>query len=390
MNSGSTTDFSVLPEDTHTIAMGAGDLNGIMRGKRVPVHNWPRVSEEGNALSIALLVMDMTSDIWDSPCANMENGFPDMHMFPMTQPVASPWEPGVAICMGRMEGMDRKPLSVDPRIALVRQVERAADMGFTVNIGAELEFYLLDPETLQPKDRGIQVYNLARAAELEHVVGPMRRHLIDLGIPIEQSNPEYAPGQVEINIRYGEALETADRVILFRSMIKEIAAHFGYIATFMAKPFAAESGNGFHTHHSIWKDGVNQFADQGELSATGRSYLAGMEKRMAECSLAVSTTPNAYKRRAPYTFCPINVTWGIDNRTTALRVIKGADSAVRVEKRDGTADCNPYYLFATEIAAGLDGIEQGMEPNPMTDTDAYALEDAPALPLNISDAITFG
>ena len=156
----------------------------------------------------------------------------------------------------------------------------------------------------------------------------------------------------------------------------------------MAKPFAAESGNGFHTHHSIWKDGVNQFADQGELSATGRSYLAGMEKRMAECSLAVSTTPNAYKRRAPYTFCPINVTWGIDNRTTALRVIKGADSAVRVEKRDGTADCNPYYLFATEIAAGLDGIEQGMEPSLMTDTDAYALEDAPALPLNISDAIT--
>ncbi len=387
MNSGSTTDFSVLPEDTHTIAMGAGDLNGIMRGKRVPVHNWSRVSKEGNALSIALLVMDMTSDIWDSPCANMENGFPDMHMFPMTQPVASPWEPGVAICMGRMEGMDHKPLSVDPRIALIRQVERAADMGFTVNIGAELEFYLLDPETLQPRDRGIQVYNLARAAELEHVVGPMRRHLIDLGIPIEQSNPEYAPGQVEINIRYGEALETADRVILFRSMIKEIAAHFGYIATFMAKPFAAESGNGFHTHHSIWKDGVNQFADQGELSTVGRSYLAGLEKRMAECSLAVATTPNAYKRRAPYTFCPINVTWGIDNRTTALRVIKGSDSAVRVEKRDGTADCNPYYLFATEIAAGLDGIEQGMEPNPMTETDAYALEDAPDLPLNISDAI---
>ncbi len=387
MNSDSTIDTSQLPNDTHTVALGAGDLNGIMRGKRIPAENWATASQHGIALSIALLVMDMTSDLWDSPCANMENGFPDLHMFPMTQPVASPWEPGVAICLGRLEGMDHQPLSVDPRQALVQQINRASQLGFDIIIGAELEFYLLDPDTLQPKDRGIQVYNLARAAELEHVIGPMRRYLNDIGIPIEQSNPEYAPGQVEINIRYGRALEVADQVILFRSMIKEIAAHFGYVATFMAKPFATESGNGFHTHHSIWKDGRNQFADAGKLSRTGRAYLAGLQQRMQECSLAVATTPNAYKRRVPYSFCPTNVTWGIDNRTTALRVIVGADRAVRVEKRDGTADCNPYYLFATEIAAGLDGIEQGMQPGPMTETDAYAVTDAPALPLNITEAI---
>ncbi len=387
MTTGSNSDVSTLPENTHTIAMGVGDLNGIMRGKRVPATHWPTVSKNGNALSIALFVMDMTSDLWDSPCANMENGFPDMHMYPMTQPVASPWEPGVAICMGRAEGMDHNPLSVDPRNALVKQVERANAMGIEINIGAELEFYLLDSETLQPRDRGIQVYSLARAAELEHVVGPMRQYLNQIGIPIEQSNPEYAPGQVEINIRYGEALATADRVILFRSMIKEIAEQYGYVATFMAKPFAEESGNGFHTHHSVWRDGVNLFAANGQLSATGKSYLAGLEKRMAECSLAVATTPNAYKRRTPYSFCPMNITWGIDNRTTALRVIQGADNSVRVEKRDGSADCNPYYLFATEIAAGLDGIEQEMEPSPMTETDAYTLEDAPGLPLTIAEAI---
>ena len=387
MNRNATIDFSELPENTHTVALGAGDLNGIMRGKRIPAANWRSVTDNGVALSIALLVMDMTSDLWDSPCANMENGFPDLHMFPMTKPVASPWEPGVAISLGRLESKEHQPLSVDPRQALLRQVERAHDLGFDIIIGGELEFYLLDPDTLQPKDRGIQVYSLARAAELEHVVGPMRRYLSDIGIPIEQSNPEYAPGQVEINIRYGTAIDVADQVILFRSMIKEIAAHFGYIATFMAKPFAAESGNGFHTHHSVWKDGVNQFADSGKLSSIGRSYLAGLEKRMAECSLAVATTPNAYKRRIPDSFCPINVTWGIDNRTTALRVILGQDHAVRVEKRDGTADCNPYYLFATEIAAGLDGIEQAMEPSAMTETDAYTLQQAPGLPLNIADAI---
>ena len=387
MGTEKSSDVTVLPEGTHTVALGMGDLNGIMRGKRVPASNWSSISENGCALSIALLVMDMTSDLWDSPCANMENGFPDMHMFPLAPPVASPWEPGVAIALGYAESMEHKPLSVDPRNALVQQVERAAEMGLTIKIGAELEFYLLDPETLMPKDRGIQVYSLARAAELEHIVGPMRRYLNEMNIPIEQSNPEYAPGQVEINIRYGEALETADRVILFKSMIREIAMQNGYIATFMSKPFAEESGNGFHTHHSVWKDGVNQFAENGRLSATGRSYLAGFEKRMAESSLAAATTPNAYKRRTPYSFCPMNITWGVDNRTTALRVIQGSDSAVRVEKRDGSADCNPYYLFATEIAAGLDGIEQQLEPSPITDTDAYALEEAPMLPLNLVDAI---
>ena len=387
MNSGSASDFSILPEDTHTVAMGMGDLNGILRGKRFPVTNWSSICENGGALSIALLVMDMTADLWDSPCANMENGFPDMHMYPLTQPVASPWESGVALCLGYALDMEHEPLSVDPRNALLRQIERADSMGYSINIGAELEFYLLDPETLQPKDRGIQVYSLARAAELEHVVGPMRQYLNEIGIPIEQSNPEYAPGQVEINIRYGDALEAADRVVMFRSMIKEIAYHFGYVATFMAKPFADQSGSGFHTHHSLWKDGVNLCSDHGNLSDLGKSYLAGMENRMAECSLAAATTPNAYKRRTAYSFCPTNVTWGVDNRTTALRVIHGADSAVRVEKRDGSADCNPYYLFATEIAAGLDGIENAMQPSPITETDAYALEDAPALPLTITEAI---
>ena len=388
MSSNANDKLSELPDDTHTVVMGAGDLNGIMRGKRVPASNWPNVSQNGNALSIAMLVMDMTSDIWDSPYANMENGYPDMHMLPLNQPIEVPWESGVAICMGRLEGMDHKPVPVDPRGTLIYQVERATNLGYQINIGAELEFYLLDPETHKPKDRGSQVYSLARASELEHVLGPMRRNLNAIGIPIEQSNPEYAAGQVEINIRYGHALEVADQVVMFRSMVKEIAHHHGYIATFMAKPFAEESGNGLHTHHSIWQNGSNQFADNGNLSQLGLHYLAGLQKRMAEASIVAATTPNAYKRRAPYTFCPINTTWGVDNRTTALRVILGSDNAVRVEKRDGSADCNPYYHFAAEIAAGLDGIEQQLEPTPITECDAYALEDAHPLPTRISQAIS--
>ena len=380
------TDFS-LPEGTHTVALGLGDINGIMRGKRIPATYWDTICEQGNALSIALFALDMTCDVWDTPYVNFDNGYPDMHMFPMTKPVALPWEPGVAYCMARAEGMDHKPVPIDPRNALVRQVERAAGMGYEARVGTELEFYLLDPETRRPRDRGIQVYSLSRAAELEHVLGPIRRQINEVGIPIEQSNPEYAPGQVEVNIHYDEALLAADRVIMFRSMVKELAMQHGYLATFMAKPFFDQSGSGFHTHHSLWKDDKNQFSEGGKLNALGRGYLAGLQKRMAEAALCGATTPNAYRRRQPYTFCPINTSWGYDNRTVALRVIEGADNAVRVEKRDASADCNPYYLLASEIAAGLDGIEQGLEPSTEAAGNAYESSDADPIPTDIREAV---
>lgn len=379
---------SALPDGTHTVAMGIGDLNGILRGKRIPAEQWPRVRESGAALSIALLALDMTSDVWDTPYVSMDNGYPDMHIVPGGAVHAVPWEEGCAFCFGRAIGMDHKPVPIDPRGALEAQVARAQAMGLEVSVGAELEFYLLDPETRRPVDVGNQVYGLGRAAELEHVIGPIRRQLPGVGIPIEQSNPEYAPGQVEVNIRYGPVLETADRVVAFRAFVKELAAKHGFLATFMSKPFAAESGSGFHTHYSVWRDGVNTFADSnGRLSPAGLSYLAGMQERMAETALAAATTPNAYRRRRPYTFCPINNSWGHDNRTVGLRVIEGAADAVRVEKRDGSADCNPYYLMACDIAAGLDGIERGLEPRHFTAGNGYEFPEAEPLPADLETAL---
>lgn len=380
------TDFS-LPEGTHTVAMGLGDVNGIMRGKRIPASHWDTICKSGNALSMALLAIDMTCDVWDTPYVNFDNGYPDMHMFPLTQPVSIPWEPGVATCMGRAEGMDHKPVPIDPRNVLATQVARAAKMGYEVNVGTEVEFYLLDPETLQPRDKGIQVYGLDRAAELEHVLGPIRRQINEMGIPVEQSNPEYAPGQVEVNLRYGPALQAADRLVMFRSLVKQLAVAHGYIATFMSKPFFEQSGNGFHTHYSLWQDGKNAFAKGSKLSPTGRAYLAGMQSKMAEMAICGASTPNAYRRRQPFTFCPTNTTWGVDNRTVGLRVIHGASSAVRVEKRDGSADCNPYLLIAAELAAGLDGIEQGLKPTKETTGNGYLDEKATPIPADIGDAI---
>ncbi|MVO18208.1 glutamine synthetase [Rhodobacteraceae bacterium CY05] len=358
-----------------------------MRGKRIPATQWERTCKDGNAIIAAMFALDMTSDVWDTPYCSFDNGYVDMHMFPLNAPVACPFEPGVAITLAYAEGMDHQPVPIDPRGALLKQVERAAAQGYQVQVGTELEFYLLDPETGLPTIQGNQVYGINRMAELEHVLGPIREDLTAMGIPIEQSNPEYAAGQVEVNIRYDEAVLAADRIILFRAMVKQVAAKHGYLATFMAKPFIAESGSGFHTHYSLWKDGKNAFAQDGKINQTGLAFVAGLQNRMVEMSLAGSTTPNAYKRRQPYTFCPVNNSWGYDNRTVGLRVIEGGDSAVRVEKRDASADVNPYYLLACDIAAGLEGIENGSEPGPVTKGDAYADNPADMLPLTLDEAV---
>ena len=377
-----------LPEGTHTVILGVGDLNGLMRGKRIPADQWPRICGSGNALAMSLFTMDMTCDVWETPVVGFANGFPDCHIFPMNPPVAVPWEPGVAMCFARAEGMDHGPLTVDPRQALLRQVERANAMGIDLQVGTELEFYLLDPDTGRPRDKGNDCYGLARAAELEPVLGPMRRELAEMGIPIEQSNPEYAAGQVEVNIRYDSAMIAADRVVMFRSLVKQLAARHGLNATFMAKPFIDESGNGFHLHYSLWSEGKNIFADAGKLNDLGRHFLGGMQQRMAEASICGAATVNAYRRRQPLSFCPVNASWGLDNRTVALRVIEGSDSAVRIEKRDAGADCNPYLLMAADIAAGLDGIEGKTEPTAITTGNAYEDDNAPPIPLDLADAIS--
>ena len=380
------TDLS-LPKDIHTVVLGMGDLNGIMRGKRIPANRWQDVCETGNACCLSLFTMDMTCDVWDTPLVNFENGFPDFHIMPATRPVPIPWEPGVAMCFGTGLGMDHKPVPVDPRQALVRQIERAATMGIDVQAGAELEFYLLDPQTGQPRDVGNDCYGLERAASFEHVLGPIRQQIDAIGIPIEQSNPEYAPGQVEVNMRYDSALLAADRVVMFRSLVKQLATRHGYLASFMAKPFIDLGGNGFHLHYSLWSEGQNIFSDGGRLNDTGRHFLSGLQKRMVETSICGAANVNSYRRRVPYSFCPTNASWGMDNRTVALRVIEGSDSATRVEKRDAGADCNPYLLMATDIAAGLDGIEEKQEPTKITTGDAYNDSHDEALPTTLADAI---
>jgi glutamine synthetase len=377
-----------LPEGTHTVELAVPDAFGVLRGKRVPASSWPTVAVSG--LHMCSVIFSWTprceirdSDEWLPP----ERGWPDMHVRPMPETIrAVPWRPGSAMVLCDVTEEDGNELAVSPRRVLQSVVDRAADMGFVVNIGFEIEFYLLDAQTLEPRHGDIQCYGIARGSEYEPVLAPMRNQLVDFEIPIEASNTEYAPGQVEVNVRYGEALATADRAVLFRNAVREIAAQHGYVASFMAKIRSNQSGSGLHLHHSLWRDGRNAFAEDGGLSELGRHYLGGLQQHMAEFSLFGSPTPNAFKRRQPYSFCPMSASWGIDNRTTGLRVIEGADSSVRIEQRDGSADANPYLIMAAQIAAGLDGVEHGVEPGPRQVGDAYAQPSAPALPMTVPEA----
>jgi glutamine synthetase len=364
-----------LPHGIHTVELAVPDAFGILRGKRVPASAWPGVVENGARMASVIYTWTPRCEIReDDEWLDPAKGWPDLRVLPLIDQLrAVPWRPGSAQVICDTRDADGVEIPVSPRAALQRVLGRAARMGFEVRIGLELEFYLLDPATGLPRHDDIQCYGLARAAEYEDVLAPIRNQLIEFGIPVEASNTEYAPGQVEVNVRYDEALRTADNAILFRNAVKEIAAQHGYLATFMAKVHHAQSGSGTHVHHSLWRD--------------GRWYLGGLMKHMAELTLFGSPTPNSYKRRQPYSFCPQNVSWGHDNRTVGLRVIEGHPSAVRIEQRDGASDANPYLILAAQISAGLQGIEHQLDPGPPTDSDAYADAAAQPLPATVPEAI---
>lgn len=377
-----------LPEGVHTVELAVPDAYGVLRGKRVPASAWPAVLESG--LHMSSIIYSWTplceirdADEWLPP----ERGWPDMHVQPMVDTLrAVPWRPGAAMVLCDVTEEDGSNLEVSPRGALQTVLERAEAMGFVVKVGFEIEFYLLDAVSKLPRHDDIQCYGIARGSEYEPVLAPMRNHLVAFGIPIEASNAEYGPGQIEINVRYGEAMATADNAVLFRNAVKEIAAQHGYLASFMAKIRGDLSGSGLHLHHSLWRDGRNAFADHGVLSDVGRRYLGGLQRHMADFSLFGSPTPNAFKRRRPYSFCPLSASWGVDNRTTGLRVIEGKESSIRIEQRDGSADANPYLIMAAQIAAGLDGVENNLEPSNPQVGDAYAAPSGSLLPTTVPAA----
>ncbi len=287
-----------------------------------------------------------------------------------------PWRPREHHTVARMfcdiikpEG---EPFEGDPRYVLKRNLQRAADLGYTFYVGPELEyFYFKDKYSTQGLDEGgyFDMTPLDVATDLRRETVLM---LEEMGIGVEYSHHEVAGSQHEIDIRYTDALTMADSVMTYRLVVKEIALEHGVHATFMPKPVFGINGSGMHTHQSLFKDGHNAFFDatgQYGLSDVARAYIAGILKHAPEFTSVTNQWINSYKRLIPGYEAPVYLSWARRNRADLVRVPgykPGKENATRIELRSPDPACNPYLAFSVMLAAGLEGIERGYPcPDPV-------------------------
>ena len=334
--------------------------------------------------------------------ASYDQGYGDMRGVVDTSTIRYlPWLDKTAMVIVDLVDVDTAaPVEFSPRRILQRQVTAAADAGFVVKCGSEIEFFLFrqsyddahgaDYRTLTPTSPHVEDYNILQTTKEEGIVGAIRRGLRDAGLPVEFSKGEAGRGQHEINLTYQDAVVMADINLLFKNAVKEIAAANGVSATFMAKPHFDDAGSSFHVHSSLWSpDGATSAmpgAGEHHMSDEFRWYLGGLLATAAEFSLLFAPTVNSYKRFLPGSWAPTGIGWGIDNRTLGFRVV-GHGAGLRVESRIPGADANTYHAFAATIAGGLHGIAERIEPPPPYDGDGYAASDLPRIPSTFVEAI---
>lgn len=293
------------------------------------------------------------------------------------------------------------PFEGDPRWVLRRQLDRARAMGLEFYVGPELEyFYFKSPDAPETIDDG--GYFDVLPADLGNDLRKQTMRTLDkLGIPMEASHHEVAPSQHEIDPHYDKALVMADRVMVTRLIVKEVAAHNGVHATFMPKPRYGHAGSGMHVHQSLFRGAENAFFspdDPDHLSPVAKGFIAGQLRHMREITSVLNQYVNSYKRLVPGYEAPVYVSWAHRNRTALIRVplyVQGKESTVRAELRNPDPAANPYLAFAVMLAAGLEGIEKGYELGPPVEPNIYKMNaeerDAiglGALPNNLYEAIT--
>ncbi|MBE0476394.1 MAG: glutamine synthetase [Coriobacteriia bacterium] len=330
----------------------------------------------------------------------------DMVAFPNPETFqVLPWRPtedGVARMFCDITNPDGAPFEGDPRYALKRVLAKAGDMGYTMYVGPELEFfYFADSCGTDVLDQG-GYFDLTPL----DVASDLRRETVltleKLGIPVEYSHHEVAPSQHEIDLRYADALSMADNVMTYRLTVKEIAMANGVYATFMPKPIQGRNGSGMHTHQSLFSEAGNAFFDPDDpegynLSTVGKHYIAGLLEYAPEFCAVTNQFVNSYKRLVPGYEAPTYVTWARRNRSAMVRVPMykpGKEAATRVELRSPDPSANPYLAFAAMLGAGLKGIEEGLELMPEATNNVFRMTEdeldaagIKTLPKNLGEAI---
>ncbi len=377
------------------------DMQGRLMGKRMVAQYFVDGAWEETHCCNYLLATDLEMATPDGYAStSWESGYGDYVMKPdldTLRPV--PWLEGTAMVLCDVLDHHGNDVTHSPRAVLKKQLARLADMGMDAMMATELEFFLFEKSfdeiraegfrDLKPISAYNEDYHILQTTKEEHIMRPIRNHLIAAGVPVEGSKGEAEAGQEELNIKYGAPLECADHHTIAKHAIKEIAWAQGHAVTFLPKWHHEKVGSSSHVHQSLWKDGTSLFYDADKphgMSDLMRSYIAGMIKYAPDYTYFLAPYINSYKRFQKGTFAPTGTAWSVDNRTAGFRLCGEGTKAVRVECRIGGSDMNPYLAMAAQLAAGLKGIKEGLELGPPLSGDAYAAKDVDHIPANLRDA----
>jgi glutamine synthetase len=284
------------------------------------------------------------------------------------------------------------PAEAAPRYRARQLLDRLQDMGFGVRSGFEYEVYLTDADTRRPVFDGIQIFWTLRNNWDPAFMLDVLDNMEEAGVDIITANAEYGPGQLEINYAPDTGIQAADTAFTFKNGLKEMAQQYGYLASFMTKPYADQSASGCHYHHSLFHlvSGENAFYDSGTsdgLSGLARFWIGGQIAHAGAVSALCAPTVNCAKRFKLFSFAPMNATWGHEDRTVALRVKGGREADTHLENRIPGAGSNPYLVMAAVLAAGIDGLIKRIEPPSPEKQIAYLNQDAAPLPVTLDDAL---
>ncbi len=399
-------------DEIDTVVVAFVDLQGRLMGKRVTgrffldhVAGPGGIDGEGIEACNYLLTVDVDMNVIEGfDYATWEGGYGDFRGRPDLDTLrVTPWLEKTAIVLcDVVDSSNEAPVAVSPRQVLQHQLERAAERGLAVKMGSELEFFAYDrhfDELARGSYRDLPSatsswynldYHVFQTTKDEPLIRAIRNGMVGAGLPVEFSKGEAAPGQHELNLRYSDALTMADNHTVYKNGAKEIAHLQGKALTFMAKPTIDQPGSSCHIHSSIWSldEDVPLCPGEGDhgMSPIFRSWMGGILAHSRELSLAFAPYVNSYKRYQPDSWAPTAVVWSPDNRTCGLRLV-GHGAGMRVESRIPGADCNPYIAFAALIAAGLDGIDRGLDCGDPYLGNAYTATDVERIPWNIVEAI---
>ncbi|MEO9477624.1 MAG: glutamine synthetase [Cyclobacteriaceae bacterium] len=380
------------------VKVAVTDIDGVLRGKIMLKEKFLSAAESGFGFCDVLFGWDVADQSYDNAdVTGWHTGYPDAEArIDLATFRRVPWDEDIPFFLGDFSQNKTKGL-ICPRALLKNIAKQAIEAGFEPLFSQEFEWFNFEetPESFadknfvnpKPLSPGMFGYSMLRSSENSEFFNDLFDLLEQFGVPLEGLHTETGPGVYEAAIRYSDILLAADRATLFKTGVKEIAYKHGLMASFMAKPSQELPGCSGHVHQSLWKDDKNAFYDAKDpdgMSATMRSYMAGQLVCMPYILPMLAPTINSYKRLVEGAWAPTTITWGIDNRTTALRALPDSDKSTRLETRVVGSDVNPYLAMSACLAAGLYGIEKGLDLDvEKTVGNGYRDEQNGTLPVNL-------